>query len=1116
MIQVFVSSCNEDRLAAAQRFVSSFAPATEALLIGASREAVDELVYELSRSAHATFGLYRFSLTQLAARLSTAEFARTGLAHSTPLGAEAVAARATFDALERGALRYFGPVARHPGFARALARTLQALRLAGIEPARLTALADPGPDLDALLAAFEQRLAEARLADRAALLAAACRALPGEPRYHRGERVMPLLLLDIPIETPAERDFVAALAGRSQRVLATVPDGDEATLAAWARVDGVSMTGMAGMASRASMESPPEAGGTGLARLRRYLFTETPPPEAEAGDEVRFFSAPGEGRECVEIARRILEEARNGVRFDRMAVLLRDPGAYSGFLETAFGRAGIPAYFARGTRRPDPAGRAFLALLACAAEKLSARRFAEYLSLGQVPALDATGGPPPAGDVWAPSRDEALGPAAEAEAPAEAPEALDETKDPESSGAGVSADSPAIEGSLRAPWKWEQFLVEAAVIGGQDRWARRLAGLEAEWRLRLGDLQREEQGSARAQAFERKLENLGHLRRFALPVVEALAGLPGEATWGEWLAALEQLAPRVLSRPARVVAVLAEFKPMAEVGPVGVNEVYDVLAPRLSTLEPEPPARPYGRVFAGTLEQARGRAFEVVFVPGVAERIFPQRPREDPLLLDALRKRLADGGAPGLDRQDDRLKRERLLLRLAAGAATQRIHFSYPRLELSKARQRVPSFYALDVRQASTGRIPRLEDLQREAESESASSLAWPAPSSAADSIDDMEHDLATLRPLLSGHALGERMGRARYLLELNEHLARSLRARRARWGTAWSVPDGLCESGDAARGVLAKHRLRARPYSVSALQKFAVCPYQFLLYGVHKLEPREDAVPLVQIDPLTRGTIFHHVLADFMRRLQSEGRLPVTLENLPVDLEVLEQALQQAERKYRDELAPAIPQVWREGIDSIRTDLRGWLQRTADEPSAWVPAHFEFGIGFGPQDGHDRESRREPTALAGGYLLHGIVDLVERHECAAEWRVTDYKTGSNRTRDGMLVAGGEVLQPVLYGLAVEAALGERVSEGRLYFCTAAGGFSERAVRLHDVARQRGLQVLETVDRALERAFLPPAPKEGACKWCDFRDVCGPLEELRVAQKDQEKLDDLQTLRCLP
>ena len=73
---------------------------------------------------------------------------------------------------------------------------------------------------------------------------------------------------------------------------------------------------------------------------------------------------------------------------------MRDPDAYLPLVEEALRRAGIPAYFTRGTVRPDPAGRAFLALLDCRAEDFSASRFAEYLSLGQVPLTDETGAPP--------------------------------------------------------------------------------------------------------------------------------------------------------------------------------------------------------------------------------------------------------------------------------------------------------------------------------------------------------------------------------------------------------------------------------------------------------------------------------------------------------------------------------------------------------------------------------------------------------------------------------------------------------------------------------------------------------------------------------------------------
>ena len=74
-----------------------------------------------------------------------------------------------------------------------------------------------------------------------------------------------------------------------------------------------------------------------------------------------------------------------GVPFDEMAVFLRTPQQYLGLLEHACARGDVPVYFDRGTRRPDPAGRAFVALLSCAADGLSAKRFDEYLSLGQVP-----------------------------------------------------------------------------------------------------------------------------------------------------------------------------------------------------------------------------------------------------------------------------------------------------------------------------------------------------------------------------------------------------------------------------------------------------------------------------------------------------------------------------------------------------------------------------------------------------------------------------------------------------------------------------------------------------------------------------------------------------------
>jgi CRISPR/Cas system-associated exonuclease Cas4 (RecB family) len=225
---------------------------------------------------------------------------------------------------------------------------------------------------------------------------------------------------------------------------------------------------------------------------------------------------------------------------------------------------------------------------------------------------------------------------------------------------------------------------------------------------------------------------------------------------------------------------------------------------------------------------------------------------------------------------------------------------------------------------------------------------------------------------------------------------------------------------------------------------------------------------------------------------------------------------------QLREQLAPAIARVWQTEMDSMRVDLRVWLERSVEIHREWEPVAFELAFGLVPHPEFDPRSVTA-EAVVGDFRLRGIVDLIERRRGAREeLRVSDYKTGGNYTRWRMVVAGGETLQPVLYPLAVEAVLGARVVEGRLFYCTREGGFTDRVVRMDEAARATGQQVLATVDEAIVRGFLPAAPRPragarpGACAFCDFRPVCGPDEEQRSQRKDRIALAALQRLRGLP
>jgi inactivated superfamily I helicase len=159
-----------------------------------------------------------------------------------------------------------------------------------------------------------------------------------------------------------------------------------------------------------------------------------------------------------------------------------------------------------------------------------------------------------------------------------------------------------------------------------------------------------------------------------------------------------------------VLAALAELTPTGPMGPVMLNEVLIVLERLLLEVAVPPPSQRYGKVFVGPIEAVRGLSFDAVFVPGLAERMFPRKIVEEPILLDALRIQI--GG--GLTTNPSRLDNERLALALAAGAAECRICFSYPRLDLDAARPRVPSFYALEAVQATEGDFPILPSLPAE------------------------------------------------------------------------------------------------------------------------------------------------------------------------------------------------------------------------------------------------------------------------------------------------------------------------------------------------------------------------------------------------------------------
>ncbi len=931
---------------------------------------------EVARLAcgQALVGVRALAFRDLVMELAIAELNRRALAPVGRFVREALAARVTAEAMQRGELTYLSPVAAFPGFPRALTDTFEELRLNAVTPEHLRECGRSGPDLSRLLAAYTDELTARRLADHAARVSLAREAALAE---------MAVVTLDLKPRTRLERELF-------DRVLSSATHHLELRL---------------------------DLAGDDLVRV-------------EPGS-VDIFSTSGEALECVEIARRIHAAAGEGVTFDDVAILLRSPERHQPLVAEALRRAAIPGHFTHGSLRPDAAGRGFLALLYSAEEGLTASRFAEYLSLGQLP----------------------------------------EEEEP---------PTPAV---------WERMLVDAAVIGGSNRWATRLHGLREEFHRRY----REEQEEATREMLSRNIAAVENLARIALPVIAKLAALPARALWGDWITALIALAESTLRESERVIEMLEELEPMSEIGPVALSEVLRVLGPRLNALRAAPKESRYGKVWVSSIDEARGLAFRRVFVPGVNEGLFPRPPAEDPLLLEAQRCEL------GIELRADDTE----LLGIAAACATERLAISFSRLDLLTGRERVPSFYAFAAHRAAGGGDVDVREFEDRARSATGTRIGWPAPADAADAIDDAEFDLATLEPLTKG--VGQ------YLKGLPGRSVQSLRARWVRWHKPWKSADGLFVE-EIGSDAMTQYRLAARPWSPSALQQYARCPYRFALHAIHGLRPAEQPGGIQRMNPQTRGDLYHRAQYELLRDLQERGALPVTPENLPAALERLEVALHAVAEDAEARLAPAIPQIWRSEIQGLRADLRGWLQQKATFEADWTPEFFELSFGLREPSGRDPRSRPEAVELSGGVQLRGSIDLVERHRSGI-LRVVDHKTGRVPEPRPEMVGGGEVLQPALYALAAEKMLGEAVGYGRLFYATIAQNYATVEVPMNEWARRRAQHVLVVIDDAIRDGFLPAAPRKDGCKRCEYLPVCGPYEEERVQEKSQPELKALKELR---
>jgi ATP-dependent helicase/nuclease subunit B len=445
---------------------------------------------------------------------------------------------------------------------------------------------------------------------------------------------------------------------------------------------------------------------------------------------------------------------------------------------------------------------------------------------------------------------------------------------------------------------------------------------------------------------------------------------------------------------------LREWLPIVESGLSGLT--VGVIPPALD------------QVLVGAVDRSRNPNLRRVVVVGVHEGGFPAAPSRPALLTEAEHRQLESLGARlGTDARLQ-LAHERYYGYIAFTRASSRLVITWSKCDADD-RPQFPSPF-----------VKQLERLFPETKTENY--IASPSLSDAAHACELGDAALAELRtdttaehPLLA-IVCPEKGARRRQL----ERLAR------------YDPSPSLSET---TAGRLYGQVLRT---SVSALEKFAACPFRFFVAQGLKAEERKVFVA----DSREQGSYQHEILARFHQKLSSEGRLWRDLTPLEARA-CVRQLAEDTAQEYRDGLFRRAP-----GAAFTARALAAALEDFVEVSVDWMrsytfdPATVELGFGLGPDTlpawtlelDHDRRLE-----------FRGKVDRIDLLQADPQSSplavVVDYKSG-HQALDELLVKNGIQLQLLAY-LAVVRALpavaasfghGELEAAGVFYVTLRGGG----------------------------------------------------------------------------
>ncbi len=339
---------------------------------------------------------------------------------------------------------------------------------------------------------------------------------------------------------------------------------------------------------------------------------------------------------------------------------------------------------------------------------------------------------------------------------------------------------------------------------------------------------------------------------------------------------------------------------------------------------------------------------------------------------------------------------------------------------------------------------------------------------------------------------------------------------------------EGLLQNENTL-GQLGKKYSTEYQFSATQLERYATCPFRFLMSDVLDLEPHEPVEP--EIDPRKRGLALHRVLAQLHGPSAGDACLPadpaalaealreLVAEEFAVGAEVppYERALQTAELQFAERFA----ELYSRQCEDYRTAVGdGW-----ETPPA--PRHIELAFGNVPDAPEDPNAVKPLPCVTFGtggshVRVRGRIDRIDvgRRGGRDAFTVIDYKTRWAPRFQFADIGLGRALQLAIYASAARRSglLDPDASVFQMAYwaltltgCVVGLKGRSRAIEMLDPElvgeMERTLDdVLPKIAQRLRSGQFPVFNTDHDCgKWCPYSMVCR-VGQVRSMQTDSKKL----------